>query len=584
MLKNYPAIRAFLSCIKRFQKAFWITGGLFAIADIVITLIPWLIGRLTVGLTSHNNHEIVFWTGALVLASAGHDMLWRAAELCYQRLLIAPAFSFDDMVLRKVLEHPYGYFVNNFTGKISSYATRLGQSFRDMLNDAQYNYINLIVAIPIITATMFTVNLYTGLIFIVALIGMFFIGRNLAIKAAGAERIEADKRSSIDGFAVDVIANFVSVKAFGSERQEAERLHHKRQTLIAATKYSFKRNMWFWGAMSVSVRWLIWPSTFILNVYLFMHGHLTLAQMTTFLAAIVLFSNFIWDMIWNISQLNIKIAGIEEAYSYLFGERNIFADEPHSDTAQPTRFKKSIELKDLHFAYPDKPDMAVLRGIDLTIRPGEKIGIVGPSGSGKSTLMKLLLGYYPVVAGQLFADGQPVASSDLTSLIAYVPQDTAIFHRTIRENIAYARPDANEEEILAAAQHAQADEFIRDLPEGYETLVGERGVKLSGGQRQRIAIARAILKDAPLLMLDEATSALDSESERYIQKALHELLEHRTALVIAHRLSTIQSMDRIIVMDKGAVVEQGTHKQLLAGNGIYAMLWAHQSGGFIEED
>lgn len=585
MLRNYPSIRAFFSYVSRFRGAFWTTAGIFAIADVIITLIPWLIGRLTVGLTAHNHHEIVFWTALLVFASVGHDLIWRLGEISFVKRLVKPSYRFDDVVFRNVLRHNYSYFVNNFTGKVSSYVNNLGTSFRELLDNFHYNYVNLVVAMPIIAATMFTVNVYTGLIFVVTLLLMFVVGRKLAVSAAQAERIQADKRSTIDGFAVDTIANFVSVKAFGSEARETDRLHKKRRGLIDTAQYAFMRNIWFWGVMSIFVRWIIWPSTFILNVYLYMHGRMTLAQMTTFLAAIVLFSNFIWDVIWNISQVNIKIAGIEEGYRYLFGGRNIFAEE---DAAQEVEkrdihFAQSLELRDLSFAYPDKPNVMVLKHVNLHIARGEKIGIVGPSGGGKSTLMKLLLGYYPVEHGDLVVDGKTTASRELTDLIAYVPQDTAIFHRTIAENIAYARSDASFEEVVAAAKHAQADNFIRELPEGYDTLVGERGVKLSGGQRQRVAIARALLKDAPLLMLDEATSALDSESEKLIQKALTDLLEHHTALVIAHRLSTIQTMDRIIVVDKGEIVEQGSHEELLALSGVYAKLWAHQSGGFIEE-
>jgi ATP-binding cassette subfamily B protein len=306
--------------------------------------------------------------------------------------------------------------------------------------------------------------------------------------------------------------------------------------------------------------------------------------MTTFLAAIVLFTGFIWEVIWNISQLNIKLARAEEAYRYLFGESNIFKIPPDRRRKEPVdRFHRSLDLRHISFAYPDKPGQEVLSDIHLTIRHGEKLGIVGPSGGGKSTLMKLLLGYYPITQGQILIDGQPVDNQSLTDLTSYVPQDTAVFHRSIRDNIAYGKLDATDAQIISAAKHAQAHDFITTLDAGYDTLVGERGIKLSGGQRQRVAIARAILKNAPLLMLDEATSALDSESERLIQAALRDLMRGRTAIVIAHRLSTIQRMDRIIVLDKGTIVEQGTHQELLAQGGLYATLWSHQSGGFIEE-
>jgi len=223
----------------------------------------------------------------------------------------------------------------------------------------------------------------------------------------------------------------------------------------------------------------------------------------------------------------------------------------------------------------------------LQIKPGERIGLVGVSGSGKTTLTKLLLRFADVEKGEITIDGQnikKVTQESLRKNIAYVPQETSLFHRSIAENIAYGKPDASQAEIEHAAKLANADEFIKDLPNGYETLVGERGVKLSGGQRQRIAIARAILKDAPILVLDEATSALDSESEALIQGALKELIKDRTSIVIAHRLSTVMNLDKIIVLKDGKIAEAGSHTELLKKGGAYARLWSRQSGAFLDED
>jgi ATP-binding cassette subfamily B protein len=247
--------------------------------------------------------------------------------------------------------------------------------------------------------------------------------------------------------------------------------------------------------------------------------------------------------------------------------------------------KGEIILKDMTFTHPENND-ALFHKTNLVIAPGEKIGLVGHSGSGKTSLTKLLLRFHDLDDGEILIDGQNIAhitQDDLRRSIAYVPQEPVLFHRTIRENIAYGRPDASDTEVHAAARKANAHEFIEKLPAGYDTLVGERGVKLSGGQRQRIVIARAVLKDAPILILDEATSALDSESEVLIQSALWELMKGRTAIVIAHRLSTIQKMDRIVVLQDGAIIEQGSHAELVKQSGTYAGLWAHQSGGFIEE-
>jgi ATP-binding cassette subfamily B protein len=245
-----------------------------------------------------------------------------------------------------------------------------------------------------------------------------------------------------------------------------------------------------------------------------------------------------------------------------------------------------IEFREVVFVHDGAED-ALFDGLSISIKAGEKVGLVGHSGSGKTTFTRLLLRFSDIDGGEVLIDGQNIAQitqNDLRRAIAYVPQEPLLFHRTIRENIAYGKPDASAEEIETAARQANAHDFIVGLPIGYETLVGERGVKLSGGQRQRVAIARAILKDAPILVLDEATSSLDSESEALIQDALWKLMEGRTAIVVAHRLSTIQHMDRIVVLDNGVIIEQGSHHELLKRkNGTYAKLWQRQSGGFIEE-
>jgi ATP-binding cassette subfamily B protein len=242
-----------------------------------------------------------------------------------------------------------------------------------------------------------------------------------------------------------------------------------------------------------------------------------------------------------------------------------------------------IVFDSVSFKY--KEGSAVFADLNLTIQPGERIGLVGHSGAGKSTITKLLLRFADVSVGQILIDGQDirlVTQDDLRSVISYVPQESILFHRSIRDNIAYSKPEATEFEIEDAARKAHAHEFIIKLSKGYDTLVGERGVKLSGGERQRVAIARVMLKNSPILVLDEATSSLDSISESYIQEAFDELMKGKTTLVIAHRLSTIQKMDRIVVLEDGKVVEIGTHKELIKNKGKYADLWEHQSGGFVD--
>jgi len=317
-----------------------------------------------------------------------------------------------------------------------------------------------------------------------------------------------------------------------------------------------------------------------------LHGQLSIAALSTILSTLLIFSSTVWEAVWYVSQFTLRFARVEEAHRYLFGNVNIVRS--HQDSTQTEQsipaFAETLQLKKLEFAYPDKPEASVLSKLSLNLTRGQKLGVVGKSGSGKSTITKLLLGYYNVADGQLLVDGKPVSTSEVANIISYVPQDTTLFHRSIADNIAYAsNREVTRDEIVAAAKLAHADEFISKISDGYDALVGERGVKLSVGQRQRIAIARAFLDDKPILILDEATSALDSESEVLVQAALENLWEHKTVIAIAHRLSTLRHMDTIAVMEGGKIIEQGSHKELLDIKGTYAKLWSHQSGGFIEE-
>lgn len=280
---------------------------------------------------------------------------------------------------------------------------------------------------------------------------------------------------------------------------------------------------------------------------------------------------------------------LESALSTAAQYTELLLEEPRINDVthpiKPTNIAGSISFDQVHFAY-EEDSQKLFSHFSLNIKAGEKIGLVGRSGSGKTSITKLLLRFVDIDEGAITIDGikiNEMTQQDLRSLIAYVPQEPVMFHRSIHDNIAYGKPNASREEVIEAAKKAHADEFVKELPLGYETLVGERGIKLSGGQRQRIAIARAILKEAPILLLDEATSALDSESEVLIQDALQELMKKKTAIVIAHRLSTIQNMDRIVVLDKGEIIEQGAHSELIKNKGIYADLWKHQSGGFLED-
>jgi ATP-binding cassette subfamily B multidrug efflux pump len=290
---------------------------------------------------------------------------------------------------------------------------------------------------------------------------------------------------------------------------------------------------------------------------------------------------------WEMASLFEHIGTVQDGMNTLSRPAAIVDKPGAGDLAVP---RGEVRFEDVTFAYGGT--RPVIEHFTLAIRPGEKIGLVGRSGAGKSTLVNLLLRFYDVEAGRVVVDGQDIAQVTQNSLraqVGMVTQDTSLLHRSVRENILYGRPDAGDDEMIAAAKRAEAHDFIQTLTDpkgrtGYDAHVGERGVKLSGGQRQRIAIARVMLKDAPILLLDEATSALDSEVEAAIQASLYRLMEGKTVVAIAHRLSTIAAMDRLVVLDKGRIVEEGDHRALLAKGGLYARLWAHQSGGFLGEE
>jgi len=584
--KRYISLRAYTRFIGTFKGRFATVFLLFVVADALLAVLPLFVGQFVAALAEPplSSARVYALVGVLIALSVGHDMAWRGGEWTYRSLLNSKLYEFESTIFQAVVSKPYPYFIDKFTGKVSSYITGISRDFREFVEALCYQYADLVIKLPTLAIIMFTVNVYTGVIFVVSILLMLVVGKKLVKYNVESERKLTDLTSSLDGYVIDVIANFVSVKAFRRERKEVSAVLGKREQVVAASSRSMMWDIIFWGAMSIGVRWIIWPVTILVNVYLFLHGAINLAQITTFMSTLLIFTDFVWMVIWNVSQFNVKLGRIEESYRYLFGEENVIVKTHEIDAPSRLRFDDTLELRNLQFAYPDKMDESVLREISLAIKKNEKIGIVGASGSGKTTLIKLLLGYYELPKGMTLLDGKATDNRKLVDLIAYVPQDTPLFHRSIRENIAYGSDvDVSDEQVILAARRAHAHEFISHIQSGYEALVGERGIKLSMGQRQRIAIARAFLDEKPILVLDEATSALDSESEVLVQQALEDLWHDRTVIAIAHRLSTLRHMDRIVVMDKGVIIEQGTHQQLLEKKGRYHKLWQHQSGGVIVE-
>jgi ATP-binding cassette subfamily B protein len=377
------------------------------------------------------------------------------------------------------------------------------------------------------------------------------------------------------------MANILTVKMFGASKREQVSFEKTTTHQLGTARRAWMQNG-FWNSAFQGVTINIFEIGIISVVALmWMQGVASAGLMTLVLLYVLRSFNIVWQISRNVLNITRALTDANEMVEILDAPAEV-KDPPFPHAVQITEGR--VAFQNVRHAY-DR-DRYVFENLSFEIQPGERVAFVGHSGAGKSTIVKLLLRFLDVEEGRILIDGQDittVAQDALRRCIAYVPQEPSLFHRTLFENIAYGKEDATQAEVEHVARRAHAHEFIMKNKEGYDTLVGERGVKLSGGERQRVAIARALLKDAPIVVLDEATSSLDSISERLIQEAFDELMKGRTTLVIAHRLSTIQHMDRIIVLEEGGVAEEGTHSELLTKNGIYATLWHSQVGGFIAD-
>ena len=487
---------------------------------------------------------------------------------------------------RQVLNQGLSFFSDDFAGRIATKVMQTSLAVRDvwmLMADIIAFMLVYFVTLSLIMGSFSLWMLVPFLIWLTAYISAmrFFLPRLGAIAKA-----QANARSNMVGRITDAYTNIQTIKLFSHAGREADYAKESMDEFLTTVHQQMRLVTWLQVTNQTLNAFLI-LSTAGVALWLWSDSVLGIGAVAATTAMALRLNGFAQWIMWEISSLFENIGTVQDGINTLT-KPQVIGDQ-HS--AKHLKIQHStVQFDNVSFAYSaDKP---ILNQLNLNIKAGEKIGLVGRSGAGKSTLINLLLHFYEPQQGRILIDGQDIAhitQDSLRAQIGMVTQDTSLLHRSVRENILYGRPDATEAELIAAATQAEADEFIAHLNDpsgrtGYDAHVGERGVKLSGGQRQRIAIARVMLKDAPILLLDEATSALDSEVEAAIQHSLYKLMQGKTVIAIAHRLSTIMAMDRLIVMDQGQIVEQGSHQELLALNGIYARLWAHQSGGFLIED
>lgn len=508
-----------------------------------------------------------------------YQFMYRAGDFC---IAFAESKTMEDLnnrVFQSFMKQGHTFFVDRFAGSLVAQARRYARTFEDIADQIVFNFWMPFIHLTGIIVTLFLIEPRLAVIFLIWVPIYITIAIWMTKKKLPYDTKSATEDSAITAQFSDVLSNMFAVKTFASEQRESDDF-----ALVAARDEEARRRSWRFNNILFALQTFMFSVLEIVAMYAVIRMWLAGSVGTGTVVLVQVYVGSIFGELFGLGRafgkLMRNIADASEMIETL--ERtdgevlDISGQSTESDLAGG-----SVSFDHIVFRYPKGGD--VFDDFSLHIRAGEKVGLVGASGSGKSTLTKLLLGFNAPNKGHILIASRDITTlspQELRRLIAYVPQDTALFHRTIAENIAYGRPGALIADIQEAARKAHAHEFIVSLPQGYETLVGERGVKLSGGERQRVAIARAILKDAPILVLDEATSALDTTSEHHIQEALHELMQGRTTIVIAHRLSTVREMDRIIVLESGKLAEEGSHADLITRGGIYAGFWNRQTASF----
>ena len=554
---------------------------------------------------------LIFYTGRLVdlMTQAGPAAFWAAhwpevTLVVGLVLFIRPMlFTLHHLLLEQVLagnmqelvrwrshkqllHQSMGFFQNDFAGRLANRVMQQGMA----VEDTSYILVEALwfAAVYVVAAALAVAGFSPWLVLPLALWLVIYVAyvRRLAIRVAAASEKHSDGRSMVTGRVVDAYTNMETVKLFAEEGQEEQFvLSAMRRTRVRWQR--FLRLATEMHMVQSTINGLLIVGVLGTAVYLWTHGIVSLGEVAAASALVIRLNGMSGWIMWVTIRIFEHMGTINEGLRSLSVPHSV-VDVPQAPALQVTRGEIRFDGVSHHYGRGS----GGLDDLSLTIHPGERVGLVGRSGAGKSSMVNLLLRFRDAETGRILVDGQDVARVSQTSLrqaIGVVTQDSSLLHRSIRANLLYGRPSATEDQVIAAAKQASAHDFILDLQDpkgrrGYDAHVGERGVKLSGGQRQRVALARVILKDAPILVLDEATSALDSEVEAQIQEALYGVMEGKTVIAIAHRLSTISQMDRIIVMDRGRIAEEGSHDALLARGGLYANFWKRQSGGFLQTD
>ncbi|ELA9083198.1 ABC transporter ATP-binding protein [Vibrio alginolyticus] len=547
-------------------------------------LVDWLSTSNPETFLQDNKSDLIFYGTLLLVVMPILVILY--SLLVHQTLLGNYPMSIRWLAHRYLLNQSLNFYQDDFAGRVATKVMQTSLAVRETVMKAMDVFVYVTVYFTSMIIMLATADWRLMIPMIVWLLAYIAIQIYFVPKLKDVASAQADARSTMTGRIVDSYTNIQTVKLFSHSQRETQYAEQGMKGFLNTVYRQMRLVTGFDVAVEISNYILVF-SVAALSIYLWLDSAISVGAIAIAVSLALRVNGMSMWIMWEVGALFENMGTVVDGMKTLSKPIDI-KDKPGAKDLVVT--EGGIHFDNVSFHYGE--NKGVISHLDLNIKPGEKVGLVGRSGAGKSTLVNLLLRFHDVEDGSIKIDGQnisEVTQDSLRSKIGMVTQDTSLLHRSIRDNILYGNPDATEEDLLKATKQAHAHEFIETLTDpfgnaGYDAQVGERGVKLSGGQRQRIAISRVLLKDAPLLVLDEATSALDSEVEAAIQESLNELMQGKTVIAIAHRLSTIAQMDRLIVLDKGSIVEQGSHQELIANNGIYAQLWAHQTGGFIAEE